>query len=290
MSRSGVSGGHLYVSGGGQIEAFPIVNGILSTNPDRTYTSVPGFLAISKRGEFYSTTGPGYQSAELNTYSVQDDRLLSSLTVFPPEGGSPAFFAIVSVGLDAQQYIYVGVQGVTPGYPGHYAVEVYKPRAQGTSRPISIFLEGTRTAVAALTFDLQGNAFAALPQRDEVAVVSNPRSNPMIVRELRGGPLHGVSGGLEIDATDELYVGCGSRHGGYVLAYHASATSPTQVDRTIQLPVTGKYSDVLRLATRFDQLYVSVNSTIMELNKTLNGFQQPIVQLLGSGPQLAYGP
>lgn len=185
---STATGGHLYVTAGGPVDGFLIVNGILSSKPDRVYDHVPGFLAVSLIGEFYSVSGSGSQSAQLSTYAVQDGRLLRSLTVLPPKGERPAAFAIVSVGLDAQRYIYVGVESRTPGSPNHYSVEVYEPRAQGSSPPVSVFLTGERTEVGAFTFDKIGEAFLALPQRDAIVVVTNPRSAPKVVRELKGAP------------------------------------------------------------------------------------------------------
>jgi hypothetical protein len=123
--------------------------------------------------------------------------------------------------------------------------------------------------------------------------LQDTRSNPKLVRELHGEPIHFMQAGLVIDGSDELYVGCGKRFGGYVLAYHSSATNPSQVDRTIRFPPKDQRNVVLDLAVHWNQLYVAESSgpgAVLQLNKTLDGFQQPIAEIPFGGQRIGYGP
>jgi hypothetical protein len=277
------------------VNEYPIVNGVLSTTPDRSLSNVPGFFAVSDQGqgELYSSPGPGTSAVQLNTYSAIDGSLLRTLNVFPPNGEHPANFLIASVGIDAQHYIFVDVLATTPPHFVRYSVEVFAPLAQGNEPPVTTFMTGPQDGVGAFAFDSQGDAFLAMGQLDTVAVIATPRSHPTLLRELKGEPLHSIQEGLVIDGSDELYVGCGNRFGGYVLAYRSSASNASQVDRTIRFPPKSQRNLTLDLAVHWNQLYVAESAgpgAAIELNKTLGGFQQPIAEIPQGADRIAYGP
>jgi hypothetical protein len=270
---------HLYAaSAGSDVTRFPIVNGVLQDTSDRTY-DIGDVYAVTPQGQIYASAGAGSQTVQVSVYDVTDGHLLRSFTVTRPPGVPPNFL-ITAIGVDRAGFIYTAIDGSYPPHDVGRVIEVFKPQASGTPKPVSTFTTGL---VQGMAFDSEGELFIAQQGRTRqgatIRVITHPRTQPVVSRVLKGRPITGLQMGIVIDASDELYLGCSDKRGEYVLAYPASVTDPTKPDRIIRFSTpageTGTTDDI---AIQRNQLYVA-DGAILEFNKTVDGFQQPIAEL-----------
>ena len=265
---------HVYTSGYPAVLRFPIVHGIVSGTPDATYSNIPYAAYVSRQGEIFQAAG-GSGTLEISVYATAGGRLLRSFSVTRPAGW-PLNSYSTAMGVDRAGFTYVGLLGNRLGVHTRnlFAVAVFAPRAQGNPDPVAMV--SLKRTVTGMAFDAAGNLFVAEQDRT-VDIFQNPHSSPTHLRSLVGGPIRHIYGGITIDDSDELYLGCGDARGPSVLAYPASATDPMKPDRAIHYaqppPTQEKYPT--GVAVSGNELYVA-DRQVLEFDKRVGGLQKPI--------------
>lgn len=290
---------HLYTSIGGVTRQFPLRDGILQPSPVATLVPALDPIAMGPHGGLYVIAGGGPSSGcinpqspmwQVNLYSTPNLQQLRSLAVACPGGKMWYIMYLDALGVDPQGYLYVGYAAFTNSW--RTGIQVYAPFSKGNQLPLlEIQLDGT--AATGLAFDAQGALFVSRHKFNDIVVYSNPSKNPQLIRRIHGRPLQSP-GALWIDAG-ELYVACLSEksHASYVLAYNDAASGQTKPDRQISVAGYPKSGGNEYVAVTGNYLFMEAASStnhLFEVDKRVNGPQQPIVQSQYNAVSVTVGP
>jgi hypothetical protein len=283
--------GHLYVGARGEVPRYPIVKGIVASQPDGTLKPAYAPVAIGQGGGLYVTQLGGGPSigAQVQTYSTPDMHLLKTLNIAFPEGTWTGML-LTSLAVDPKGYLFVGYYVSRPPNTVRHGIFVYPPFAKGNASPIAAIR--ARTSVSGLATDAVGDLFVSLRFFDKILVYATPTSQPTLVRALSGRMLH-WPGGLRIDSSGELYVACSSAKASstpYVLAYPDTASGNPEPDRRIAPSGVVGGPTFGTVSTDGAYLFLGTQNGVYELKKQIAGEQRPVAQLSVSSGTLTVGP
>jgi hypothetical protein len=180
--------GHVYVGdqvGTGDLNQYPVVNGVMQTTPSGTISNAYAPIALSN-GELYALSSNA-STFLINVYAVPSLTLERSLDI--PSCGAPGTASIPAIAIAPTGNLYVLYECGIVGEGQLYGVLAYPPGAGGDQQPvqnIQICLGYTDSAWG-LAVGHQGQLYVANTGLNEIQVFADPETNPKIVRTITLG-------------------------------------------------------------------------------------------------------
>jgi hypothetical protein len=250
MQQSASAPAHLYVAvegnHAGKVLRYPFVNGLPAKKPDFVYGRITAPIAVDASGTLYGQSNVCcFCVADIDTWPAGAAKPTGHVKVpwVSSDGAGASAVAVARNG-----YLYVGYYQCLSGIRGANArtaassgppptgIAVYAPGQKG-GPPIATFdVPHDYSAPFAMAFGPSGDLYVSVATNDDsnyIEVVSNPQTDPKVVREIAFGGLNVYS--MTFGKRD-LYALTSAGRPTAVDVLRADANGPAKPIRTIELP------------------------------------------------------